>query len=431
MSPASLQTIPRQIGRYRVTAQLGAGGLGKVFQGEDEAGNQVAIKVLTNVSDRSLARFRRELELGRTLDHPHLVRTLDGGTIQDHPFLVLELVPGEDLSQRLRRGGPLPAPELLDLARQLADGLSYLHGRGLVHRDLKPENLRVRPDGHLKILDLGLMHAPDTTAITATGTVLGTFLYMSPEQLRGGEKSPSMDLYSTAVLLYKLSTGRHPLYGEGSIKLSDYLPLPALGEVLPWRPGQTTALDAFFRRALAPAPAGRWETPEELVRSFASALAAEGLVESDDAATGEDTLPIRISASSAGSVSSAILAPRPPPTPVSHGRRGAMAFGLVGLLGAATWWAMPAAPPKVQVEEGLALSPDHLVLVVRTDREATLRLGPEGPEVPRDEPGRRHFVPVARDQDDLRLYTESGAPLPPRSLSGRRWEPLTWGSTAR
>jgi hypothetical protein len=418
--------IPREIGPYRLTEQLGAGGLGKVFRAEDAEGRAVAIKVLTNLNERSLARFRRELELGRTLEHPNLVRTFEGGEVQGHPYLVLELIPGEDLAQSLRAQGPLGAKDLLDMARQLAAGLEYLHARGLVHRDLKPENLRVRPDGQLKILDLGLMHDPDTTAITATGTVLGTFLYMSPEQLRGGEKTPSMDLYAMAVILYKLSTGRHPLYGEGSIKLSDYLPLPGLGEVLPWRPGATTALDGFFRKGLAPDVEDRWETPQALVDGFAAALVADGLVERPGAHTPTgDTLPLPVETSDVASASIATR-PRPPVGTPARSGKGVAAALVAGLLAGGAWLAWPVAPPEVRVVEGLALSPDHHLLVLDTDRSATLHLEPGGPALPRDASGLRHFAPVASDQDDLRLFTEVGEPLPPWSLSAQAWEPLAW-----
>lgn len=426
MSTEIRRPIPRQIGKYRLTELLGAGGLGKVFRGEDEAGTPVAIKVLTQNNERSLARFQRELELGKSLNHPNLVRTLEGGEVEGHPYLVLELIPGEDLAHRLRRTGPIPAPELLGLARQLASGLDYLHDRTLIHRDLKPENLRLRDDGHLKILDLGLMHDPDTTAITATGTVLGTFLYMSPEQLRGGGKSPSMDLYAMAVLLYKLSTGRHPLYGEGSIKLSDYLPLPGLGEVLPWRPGTSMALDAFFRQGLDPDPTARFESAADLVASFESALTRDGLVERPGAdATTEDTIPLP---SGGGTVSSAALAPRPPsPNRPASGIWGAAAaVAFAALAGGAAWLLVPRSPPVLQVAASLALTPAHRVLVIDTHREATLHLAPEGAAVPRRGDGRRHYIPVAHDQDDLRLYAESGEPLLPRSLSETTWEPVPW-----
>ena len=197
--------IGRSLAHYRVTAALGAGGMGEVYRASDSRlSRDVAIKVLpsevVNDPDR-LARFRREAQVLASLNHPNVGAIYGLEEADGKPFLVLELVEGETLAERIEKGA-LPLAEALEIARQIADGLGAAHEKGIVHRDLKPANVKLTPDGQVKVLDFGLAraYAPDgadgslpslshspTLAAQGTqaGVILGTAAYMSPEQARG------------------------------------------------------------------------------------------------------------------------------------------------------------------------------------------------------------------------------------------------------
>src|SRR5262245_14370266 len=201
------------LGPYEILAPLGAGGMGEVYRARDaRLSRDVAIKVLPAAfaadSDR-LARFRREAQVLAALNHPHLAAIHgleESGGVE---ALVLELVEGETLAERLGKG-PLPIDEALEIARQIADGLAAAHDRGIVHRDLKPANVKLSPDGKVKILDFGLAKAltgdgsaPEvstsptlTAAATQAGVVIGTAAYMSPEQARGKSVDKRADIWA-------------------------------------------------------------------------------------------------------------------------------------------------------------------------------------------------------------------------------------------
>src|SRR5262245_25641950 len=195
--------IGKSFKHYTIESQLGAGGMGEVYRALDtKLGRSVAVKLLPQAfaMDRErISRFEREAKLLAGLSHPNIAALYgmeeDGGT----PFLVMELVEGETLADRLRRG-PIPVEEALKFAQQIADALEAAHSRGIVHRDLKPANVKVTPEGKIKVLDFGLAkaleNAPSTNATlsnsptlslaaTSEGVILGTAGYMSPEQAKG------------------------------------------------------------------------------------------------------------------------------------------------------------------------------------------------------------------------------------------------------
>jgi eukaryotic-like serine/threonine-protein kinase len=219
-----------RLGPYEILGSLGAGGMGEVYRARDtKLGRDVALKVLppafTADVDR-VARFAREARLLASLNHPHIGTIYgfeDGGHV---PALVLELVNGETLDDRLSRG-PLPLSEALAVAEQIADALDAAHGAGIVHRDLKPSNIKITPDGVVKVLDFGLAKAateestPDLsrsptmmTDQTSAGVILGTVAYMSPEQARGKAVDKRTDIWAFGCVLYQLLTGRLAFRGE-------------------------------------------------------------------------------------------------------------------------------------------------------------------------------------------------------------------------
>jgi eukaryotic-like serine/threonine-protein kinase len=220
-----------RLGSYEILAPLGAGGMGEVYRARDASlGREVAIKILPSglaADTESLARFEREARLLASLNHPgiatiHGIERGEGG-----PFLVLELVEGETLGERLT-AGPLPVPEALKVCRQIADALAAAHDRGVVHRDLKPANVKITPEGRVRVLDFGLAKgaapfsgsgnslSPTVGADTATktGMILGTPAYMSPEQARGKPVDKRADVWSFGCVLYETLTGRRAFDGE-------------------------------------------------------------------------------------------------------------------------------------------------------------------------------------------------------------------------
>ena len=231
--------IGQSLAHYRVTAAIGAGGMGEVYRATDtKLGRDVAIKVLPSElagDPERLARFEREAKLLASLNHPGIAHVygFESATPAEGArthFLVMELVEGEDLAERLKRG-PVPVDEAIGIARQIAEALEAAHERGIVHRDLKPANVKVTPDGKVKVLDFGLAKAyagesaagsgPDlsqspTLAHTGTqaGVILGTAAYMSPEQARGKSVDKRADIWAFGVLLYEMLTGARLFEGE-------------------------------------------------------------------------------------------------------------------------------------------------------------------------------------------------------------------------
>ncbi|HYN05409.1 MAG TPA: protein kinase [Vicinamibacteria bacterium] len=229
------------LAHYRVSAGLGAGGMGEVYRATDtKLGRDVAIKVLpaeVAQDPERLARFRREAQLLASLNHPGIAAIHGLEEADGQLFLVLELVEGEDLAERLKRG-PLPLDEALAIAKQIAEALEGAHEKGIVHRDLKPANVKLTPDGKVKVLDFGLAKAwsgggasgtssgdlsqSPTLAQTGTaaGLILGTAAYMSPEQARGKAVDKRADIWAFGVVLFEMLTGRRLFEGE---TLSDLL----------------------------------------------------------------------------------------------------------------------------------------------------------------------------------------------------------------
>ena len=190
------------LGRYRLEALLGTGGMASVWKARDERlGRTVAVKVLseTLALDRDyVKRFKREAQIAARLSHPNLVPVFDFGAGGPRPYLVSEFVEGGTLADRLEDGGPIDSGRL---ARQLLAALGHIHAAGVVHRDVKPANVLIDPDGHSRLTDFGVAQPNDAAPLTETGKVIGTLGYMAPEVQRGEPASERSDLYSAGVVL--------------------------------------------------------------------------------------------------------------------------------------------------------------------------------------------------------------------------------------
>ncbi len=239
-------TAGTRLGPYEIVAALGVGGMGEVYRARDTKLNRsVAIKVLPDsfaADPDRLARFTREAQTLASLNHPHIAHIYglerqerrEGRDEGSAPFLVMELVEGEDLSQRIVRGA-IPFDEALPIAKQIAEALEAAHEQGIIHRDLKPANVKVREDGTVKVLDFGLAKAMDplvssqpvvsqsptitTPAMTLAGMILGTAAYMSPEQARGKPVDKRTDVWAFGAVLYEMLAAARAFDGEDSTEV--------------------------------------------------------------------------------------------------------------------------------------------------------------------------------------------------------------------
>ena len=221
-----------KLGSYEISGAIGAGGMGEVYQAHDtKLGRDVAIKVLPDAfahdADR-LARFQREAKILASLNHPNIAMIHGLEQSNSTHYLVMELVPGETLAERIKREDAVPVEEALKIAVQIAEALEAAHEKGIIHRDLKPANVKVTPEGKVKVLDFGLAKAfagdtetsdpinSPTLSMAATmhGVILGTAAYMSPEQARGKAVDKRTDIWAFGCVLYELLTGKQTFHGE-------------------------------------------------------------------------------------------------------------------------------------------------------------------------------------------------------------------------
>jgi hypothetical protein len=276
LAPAQAADEMGRLGHYRVLRLLGVGGMGAVFQAEDlHLRRPVALKVMLPREDDRTAgreRFLREARAAAALKHDHIVTIYHVGEDRGNPFLAMEFLEGETLAARLRRDGRLPPAEVARVGREVAEGLAAAHARGLIHRDIKPANLWLEGDrARVKILDFGLVREAGADAhLTREGAIVGTPLYMAPEQARGEAVDGRSDLFSLGGVLYRACTGQRPFPGRDTLSalmsLATAVP-PAPHELCPEVP---PALSALIMSLLAKNPDDRPAT----ARAVADALAA-------------------------------------------------------------------------------------------------------------------------------------------------------------
>jgi serine/threonine protein kinase/Tol biopolymer transport system component len=276
-------TAGTKLGPYEIQSPLGAGGMGEVYRARDtRLGRDVAIKVLPShlSSDPDLkARFEREAKAISALSHPHICHLYDIGTQEGTDYLVMELLEGESLADRLKKG-PLPLKQALQYGAEIAQALETAHSNGIVHRDLKPGNIMLTKSG-AKLLDFGLAKpAPNASAmasgsmatmskpLTVDGTILGTFQYMAPEQLQGREADARSDLFALGAVLHEMLTGKRAFEGKSQISVMSAILEKDPEPVSAVQPLASPALDHVIKRALAKDPNDRWQTARDLMQEL-------------------------------------------------------------------------------------------------------------------------------------------------------------------
>ena len=283
-------------GRYRLVELLGQGGMATIYRATDaQLGREVAVKVLHPEYGRDpdfVARFKQEAQAAASLSHPNIVGVYDFGTDAVGPYIVMELVDGEDVATLLARNGPLPPRQAARLAAEVAHALAAAHARGIVHRDVKPGNVLVSSDGRVKVTDFGIARAWSDARLTLPGVTLGSVHYFSPEQALGEQATEASDIYSLGIVLYELLSGRRPWEGDSAAAVAMArisAPPPLVSAV---RPNVPPVLEAIDRRALSPDPAARF------VSAKAMAEALEGFL-------GEGARPIAPAAATAAGATAA------------------------------------------------------------------------------------------------------------------------------
>ncbi len=269
------------VGRYELEELVGEGGMSSVYRAHDTVlERRVAIKVLHEHFSRDpeyVERFRREARAIARLAHPNVVTVIDRGEWEGRQFIVFEHVAGENLKAVISREGPLPVDRALELACQIARALAFAHELGIVHRDVKPHNVLLDGSGTAKVTDFGIARALDSDdALTATGTVLGTGQYLSPEQANGERGDERSDQYSLGVVTFELLTGTAPYSGDNLMAVAMRHVRDPVPSVRTLRPDVPERVDAVIARAMSKRPEDRFDSMGELAVALESCREREG-----------------------------------------------------------------------------------------------------------------------------------------------------------
>jgi eukaryotic-like serine/threonine-protein kinase len=282
-------------GRFRLEDQIGSGGMSTVYRAFDETLERwVAIKMMhVALSDDplQLERFRREARAVARLSHPHVVTVIDAGEDDGRAYIVFEYVEGETLKARVKGAGGLPVVEAVAYAIEIARALAAAHEQRLVHRDVKPQNVLVDLEGRAKVTDFGIARALDDGSLTATGRVLGTTDYVSPEQALGEEVNEQSDIYSLGICLYEMLTGDPPFKADSQVGVAMKHVREPMPDVQRARPEVSAALAAVIERSTAKERRNRYASVSEMMWDLEQALAIEAARQGE--ATGEATTVLR------------------------------------------------------------------------------------------------------------------------------------------
>src|ERR1700730_6507351 len=268
-----------KLGPYEILSPLGAGGMGEVYRARDtRLDRSVAIKILPahlSADPARRLRFEREAKTVSALNHPNICSLFDVGSQNGTDFLVMECIEGESLADRLAKG-PLPKEQVLRIGAEIADALDKAHRSGVVHRDLKPGNIMLTKTG-AKLLDFGLAKAtvsstgavplpgvPASSPVTEHGTIVGTFQYMSPEQIEGKELDGRSDIFSFGAVLYEMLTGQRAFGGKSQLSVASAILEKEASPISSIKPMTPPALDHAIKKCLAKVPDERWQSASDL-----------------------------------------------------------------------------------------------------------------------------------------------------------------------
>lgn len=257
-----------QIGEYQIVAYLGAGGMGEVYRGvHRKLGREVAIKILSRAESQQnlVARFFNEARIQASLQHSAIATLYDYLEFNHYPYIVMEFLDGQTLDEILHNQGVLPLPETLRIFKAVVEAVAYLHNHEIVHRDIKANNIKLTSTGAVKLLDFGISKSATTPQFTEVGNVIGTWHYLSPEQIFAGRADAKSDLWALGILLYEMVTGALPFEATTlgnlteKIKQADYLSPSVLNQSIP------KEIETIIVKCLRKNPAERYQSAQDLL----------------------------------------------------------------------------------------------------------------------------------------------------------------------
>jgi eukaryotic-like serine/threonine-protein kinase len=339
-----------KLGKYHILEQVGEGAMGVVYRALDPVLNRtVAIKVMSDglaQDDGLRARFLREAQAAGSLQHPNVVTIYDFGETDGHLFIAMEFVQGADLEHLMKHNAPLSLAARLDIVIDVLNGLYYAHRRGIVHRDIKPANIRVDEEGHARIMDFGVARLA-TSDMTKSGVMMGTPNYMAPEQISGGEVTPSVDIFSVGALLYELLTHVKPFQGDTMHNVLFKIVTESPPDIREVKPDLPEPLSEVVKKAIEKDPEKRYLTASEMANALQGVRATLG------PARISKTLAQRVSARS--EIDKSLRERREAHARAISMRRWRAALGVaagVAALALINYWLLrgrPAAPPSPAV----------------------------------------------------------------------------------
>jgi len=273
------EAVPKSFGRYQVLGVLGRGSMGVVYKAKDPViGRLVAVKSVpetlgldTGKKQEYIKRLIQEAKAAGNLQHPNIVTIFDAGETELGPFIAMEYLDGVTLKEILATGKKLTIPQLVEIIRQVGEGLDYVHQRGIVHRDIKPANLMIVENSLIKIMDLGIARLPFSD-LTREGRLVGSPSYMSPEQLQGENLDGRSDLFSLAVVVYQAATGKKPFPGQNIQEIcwriihDEWVPASKVD------PGISPEFEAVLQKGLAKDREKRFQTGKEIFEAMRALL---------------------------------------------------------------------------------------------------------------------------------------------------------------
>jgi tetratricopeptide (TPR) repeat protein len=329
--------IGRKVGRFRVLAKLGEGGMAAVWRAEDELlGRDVALKVLQGPAadhPKSRRRFRHEGESQMRLHHPSIAEIIEAGEADDLAYIAMTLIDGPTVSERAARS-LMPIGEVLAMAKEVAAALRHAHAEGVIHRDITGRNIMLQKDGHALIVDFGLALSTGATRLTTTGKVVGTFAYLAPEVIVGGHGDERSDLYALGVVMYEALTGRLPFVAERQEQLAYAIPNLPVESPRALRPEIPEAVSAVVLKAMARDPVERFADAAEMLAAL-ECCAGSARAEAETAAPGARGAGVleRLGPIYLGIVGFDAPAGNGPPPPVAAALRRALEARLAGVPG--------------------------------------------------------------------------------------------------